>query len=783
MIKKEIHSRKDRHLFPFLICLLLSAGFLTACNFGGSGSDSQALSEAPEPSPTPLPDFTGVRISEVMTKNTATLLKDGGFPDWIELHNVSDTSLPLDSLVLSDGAHSCDLPTGELAPDEYLLLFCGKDEDGVSFSLSEQDTVTLYAPDSTVLSSCSCSLSEPDASLTATEEGFALCRTPTPGFSNDDEGYEAFRFSQESPSPLRINEVFAHGSEKQGTCDWVELLNVGERPVSLSDYALTDEPEAPMKCRLPERSLAPGEYYVCELNGETFSLGCEESLYLTLSGSVIDCVALGSIPTCGSIGRESDRGWFLYAKPSPKAENTGGFRSRVSAPTLNCPDGVYTPGEVLELTLSGDGDIFYTLDCTHPTEKSLHYTDPITVSSNTVLRAVCFRDGCLPSEAATFSFFFTDVTLPVVSLVGDDPKEVEKLKKSSSIYPEIPAVLSFYEEDGSFTVLCGVRLTGNSSIKQSSKSFSVFFRSCFGSNGLEYDVFDTGVTNYHSLRLRRGYESWLTVYKNELVETLARSFTDVCPIQNSRFVRMYINGSYWGLVSMRDDFSATYFSEYYGGKKSSVEYFRFPVDRHSEFYQEVMLLCRENPDSGEYLYEQLSAVIDMDSLIDWLIVKGLAGDTDYFPNIACYRSSGTGYKWRFCLWDFDCAGNAPFCNMLSCYDEELFSLDLARLVNPLFSSEQFRSRFLSRLDEAIEGPFSKERILPLMDEYEELLREEVRVDHKAWGISESTWKAHTATLRRQMTGNERWTYMLRNLKSFPKMKNEDLSWLLPDETK
>ena len=760
--------RKNTLWFLFLLCLLLNG-----CTTRQSPAAPAEVTIAPAPGPET--DYSSLRLNELMVHNSATLLRDGAFPDWIELYNDADTPLSLEGLVLSDGSKTHTLSGLSIAAKSELLLFCGDGEGDVHFSLSDKDTLTLSTPDGIVLSSCDCSGSEENCSLAFSEGSYELSRYPTPGYPNSDEGYARFRLSLQSQSPLSINEVFAHGNEKQETFDWVELCNTGDSPLSLSDYALSDRAEQSGKLRLPDVTLAPGELYLCTLGDGSFSLDDEtEQLYLFCRETIVDCACLRDLPTGGSIGRENGRGWYYYALPTPMEVNRSGAVQIAEAPVLLERDGVFALGETVSAALQGEGKLYYTLDGSRPDETSALYTAPLTIQRDTILRAVSVVPGKLCSEVSCFSFLFTDTALPVVSLVGDTPYELEKLKHMGSKLPEIPGVLSLYEEDGSFTIPCGIRLSGNSSIKQHSKSFKVYFRSCFGASALHYDVFDTGVSNYHSLGLRRGYDSLKSMFKNELFESLALSFTELCPAQKSKFCQMYINGSYWGIVSLRDDFSATYFSENYGGKKSSVEYFKFPVDKHSEFYAEVLSFCRQHPNEGEYVYEQLRGTLDMDSLIDWMIVKGFSGDMDYFPNVACYRSSATGYRWRFLLWDFDMAGHSPFMNMVISFDDEYYSYDLAVILKALLASESFRERFVARFAEALRGPFRTENILALIDSYEALLQEEVPADHQQWQIPLRVWEKEVEQLRKTFSDPGWRQELIENLRKFPHFEDMDL---------
>jgi hypothetical protein len=79
-----------------------------------------------------LAENPGVIISEVMTENRTTLAdEDGDFPDWIELHNTTDTPVDLQDYGLSDDSgdpFKWRFPKTAIAPGAHLLVFAsGKD--------------------------------------------------------------------------------------------------------------------------------------------------------------------------------------------------------------------------------------------------------------------------------------------------------------------------------------------------------------------------------------------------------------------------------------------------------------------------------------------------------------------------------------------------------------------------------------------------------------------------------------------------------------------------------
>ena len=72
--------------------------------------------------------------------------------------------------------------------------------------------------------------------------------------------------------------------------------------------------------------------------------------------------------------------------------NTGGVTQTVNAPTFS---GETQFTESTQVTMSGPAgaSIFYTVDGTTPTDQSLEYEEPITLSATTTLKAIAVKDG------------------------------------------------------------------------------------------------------------------------------------------------------------------------------------------------------------------------------------------------------------------------------------------------------------------------------------------------------------------------------------------------------
>ncbi len=140
----------------------------------------------------------GILITEVMAANTRTALDDqGGYSDWIELHNPTDMPIPLIGYTLTDDPDTpakWSLPAAALASEAFLLVWAsGLDRvapDGwhASFRLSRAgDYVGLFGPDGQLVDEVTFGAQETDVSLgrlrTVSDQWVAFS-FPTPGAAN-----------------------------------------------------------------------------------------------------------------------------------------------------------------------------------------------------------------------------------------------------------------------------------------------------------------------------------------------------------------------------------------------------------------------------------------------------------------------------------------------------------------------------------------------------------------------------------------------------------------------
>lgn len=731
----------------------------------------QAAPTIPEPEPSR--DADKVCISEVMIKNRA-VLPDGeeDFPDWIELENCSGKILDLTGWRLTDklSQEGWTFPLTKLAAGRRLVVFAsGKDRtDGelhTNFALSQGETLYLLDPKGRLAGSLVCDTDTADVSLARTETGeYVPSLYPTPGFPNDAAGYDAWQETLAPRGPLVISEVMVDNRKGLAAwsvedSDWVEIRNVSDSTVWLGEYFLSDDPDDRQLWRFPDQKLAAGAHLLLRCDDWVaadctgFSLdSTAERLYLTGPEGLVDYASLRDIPFGCSYGRvPEENGWFYFDIPNPGSLNKPGYRRVSAAPTALEADGVFNGVEGVTVTLAAAGDIYYTTDSSAPTLASEPYIMPIRLTKTRVVRAIAVERGAMPSRPLTLSYIINqNHSLPVLSLVSDNSATFNGMYSAGEKDREIPGVLSFYEEDGSFTIPCGIRMHGETSLVLDKKNMSVRFRGSYGQKELHYDLFDGGVDHFTNLVIRAGQDYYSGIIRNELCENLALAASDNIVTQRNKYCILYVDGKYYGIHALQEKVNEQMYADLLGVSRSSVTVIEAEVPEGTALYRDVFALCRGSDMSKPENYELFCQRMDVDSLIDWMILEGYCANADLtFGNLRyCCSSEGDGL-WRLMFYDLDSTFHEPELNFENVMGEiavnwRQFSRDL---IAPLLQNEAFRDRLLRRAAELLDGPLSDESTLAEIDRLAALIEPEVARDYARYDMTLKKWQWNIDYLR------------------------------------
>jgi hypothetical protein len=308
------------------------------------GEDRYALFvESPTPGePNYRRNWAGPVFNEVLARSDA-VVAGGPDPatDWVEIHNPTDQAFDLTGFSLSTGPAEPGewvFPSGAtISAGGHLLLLCdGSQPPSTEWSVrpnigrslsAEGDALHLFDPAGIEVDTVAFGFQLRDQSVGRSLGTWTLLATPTPGTANADAApTSAYTW-------LRLNEWQAGGPDD----DWVEVVNPVDRPISLADLRLTDDPSyAGMERHIvPDLSyIAPGDFVVWQADGKTsggadhlpFRLDAAgETLRLyTPVGQIIDQYVLAAQPGTGSQGRFPDAGAEVVDFPqtaSPGASN------------------------------------------------------------------------------------------------------------------------------------------------------------------------------------------------------------------------------------------------------------------------------------------------------------------------------------------------------------------------------------------------------------------------------------------------------------------------------
>ena len=751
-----------------LALLAASIALLSGCGAVDTANDKDAVTAAPEEtalSPEPVASeppaaIPSILISEAMSSNKATLAVDGRFPDWIELYNSGGDSADLSELVLRCGDKKARLPALEIAAGEYAVVALGDgapDEELSDLAVSKDGcTIELLALDGTVIDSMELPACESDRSVVRKEGGTAAVSDwPSPGFANNGTGYDSRQETLAGSAPLQINEVMVYNEwEKLGQTecfDWVEIKNPGEETVRLSGYYLSDSLKDLQAFQLPDTDLGPGELMLVFCTGRddaandrqaAFALNAQrDRLYLSSEdGTLMDYVPLRRIPRGGSCGRVEGRGgFFFFDSPTPGKANAQGARRVAEAPVALTQDGVFNDVESVKLELTADGEMHYTTDGSVPTLDDPLYDGPLTIGATTVVRAVSFEEGCLPSEPLNLSFIINENhTLPVVSVMGDP---TELMGRRGVYYDvererETAGAVEFFEDEGSFSIECGIKLHGMTSKRASGKkSLKLCFRPRYDGE-LNYDLFGNGVTEFASILLRSDIETNLpTLMRDNLMHQAAIDCFPEMPSLDHRYAVLYINGQYWGLYSIREAHSAVHYANHYGYDADSVTVWKGLWDRGSETAKVCNFALYHDLRDDEN-YDYVAAHLNIDSIIGWCVIEAWCSNFDSSPGNTRYYYSAEDDMMRYGLSDLD----------LGMFDYPAFEVPLngasengvtqtyAYNVVPrrLMYNRRFQLEMAAQLSAALHGSMSDESMLALIDRYHDELEPEMGRSMLRW---------------------------------------------------
>ena len=710
---------------------------------------------------------------------------DGACHDYVEIHNPSAQEIDLTGYCLTDDEADPGkwaFPQGATIPaGGYLLVYASGGAAGAagelhaSFKLdSAGETLLLTDPEGYAVCRLPLPALQSDQAYSLGEDGaYTAALAPTPGLPNDSIE-PRLQVARANAGGVYISEVMASPDDQPH--DWLELYNASAQAVDISGWGLSDDAASPRKYRFPQGTvIAPGDHLTLYLSGTagttnggvlcaSLRLSADGGYGLTLSdasGTLLDRVFVPEQYTGISYARMEDGGFLYTTEDTPDRMNAQtGYLGRAQQPAFSAPGGPQAAGATLqvELTAAPGARIFYTLDCSAPDETSTPYAGPIAVTGTTVVRAVAYQEGYLPSYSSSQSYLYdAEHTMRVVSMVAD-PEDIFGPEGFHTLYErdlERPGHIEVYTEDGAqmLSENCALRLHGQGSRKYGQKGFKVIARREYGTNRFRAPLF-TGrdYTEYQSFLLRASSEDGrLTRMRDSILTSLARG-TDVL-YQETELCVLYINGEYWGHYNMRERICAAMICQYEGweGQEDEIDIVKGndQVLRGSNASFAAMLdYLRQNGVPDDETLARVGEEIDLDSFIAYQALQIFVGNADTL-NVKRYRNPNADGKWRWAIFDLDWGFYVDTNSIRRWLDPQGMGTSLATdntLFIALMGNPTFYDRFLTYMGDMLSTQWTSGRIVEMIRERYLALTPELPRHQARWGQSRENFEERVAEL-------------------------------------
>lgn len=471
---------------------------------------------------------------------------------------------------------------------------------------------------------------------------------------------------------------------------WVELYNAGDTYVSLKGYRLGTNAQKDAAWKLPDQSIAPKQYALVYCDKAASKMhtdfhlepgkGC--NVYLFYGSDVVDMVTdLPKQPAPNiAYGRKIDGGeeWGYQLKPTPGKSNCGETTDNILGDPVFSEPGKVVYDSSLSLTLSlpegaPEGTkIRYTIDGSEPTESSTRYSDPIEITKTTVVRAKLYCEGWLSPRSVTHSYilFSRELTLPVISISTDD-----KYFSSSKIgiYVEgnyqpgtnnykfnwrRPMNIEFFEGANvasAVNQLCEARVMGGSSRKYVPRSMIFYANKRFGTKHFKYEFFPDqkpGLDEQKSILLRNSGGDFYYLYmRDAVIQRVMGMHTDL-DWEPCRPAIIYINGSYRGIINIRERSTSHYIWANYDHLEDidMIENWNQLKEGDYENFNAFKTFYSQRGHSREEYEKWMDCV----EYINLMIMNLYFGNFD-FPgnNSVMWRPRTDNGRWRFVAKDAD----------------------------------------------------------------------------------------------------------------------------------
>ena len=719
-----------------------------------------------------------VKITEIMTNNISGYKAlDNKFYSVIELYNYGDKDIDLEGFYLSDKEDNVvkyKLPSLIIKSGEYKVVYAsGLDkyndkEIHTNFKLNNDDgVVILSAPNKSLVSKVRVIKMDGNTSYGLYQDKWYIYSKTSLGRENDNN-YLSDKFI----NYIIINEVSTY--PKEG----IELYNPSDLDINLDGYSISDK--SGKKYYFKNKVIKAKSYLYYGTSTLGFSINnTDEIIYLYHNDLVVDTFNVFKLTGNISTGRNKDGNKVYYKNITLGSKNSDkeyfAFAEEVK---FSINGGYVEKNEKITLKTSDNSTIYYTTDGSFPNSNSTKYSEPITITKNMVIKAISYKDGYIESDIVSRTFIVGrkhDIAYISISSNYNNLFGNSGIITNYNSNAEKKISFEFYDNDGLLgtSFIGDIKISGMDSRREPQKSMSIYLRKKYGVNKVNYPFFkDTDYNTYSSLLLRNAGEDPKDVRIMDGALTRALKGEMDIDMQEYRPVVVYLNGTYYGIYSLREKLNGDYVESKFNINKENIDLIKYDqaTTGNTTSYYTLVNYIKSHNLANKDSYEYVKSQVDIQELINYWIVESFYGNTD-LGNIRYWKEKNG--KWRWMVYDLDWSfwnsnidiayptkfTKAPSITYLS---------SSLTIVRNLYKNSKFRDLYLKSLARYLKTTFKPERINKILDELKDEIKNEMPYHIDRWGNSYpnlnsmSKWYNNIDRLKSSIT--TRYNKVIKNLR-------------------
>ncbi len=339
---------------------------------------------------------------------------------------------------------------------------------------------------------------------------------------------------------------------------------------------------------------------------------------------------------------------------------------------------------------------------------------------------------------------------------------------------ERPTHIDYFESDGTETTCklqqdCGIRIQGNYSRSDYQKSFRLFAREDYGKKNFKYGFWDNAlddqgnvIEKYKKIVLRNGGNcAFTTKFSDSYWQSLIEDID--CDKQSARPCVVYLNGEYWGVYILQDDFCGAYMENKHGVDKDSVVIYKGDAEANQDlgykldegdlpegetndnyYFRDLEEFMSTHDDlSNAEDYEAFCELVDPESVLDYFATEVWINNKWDWPgkNWSMWKTTtidpNNPYadgRWRFLIYDVEFGGisGASDASANTVKESKLLNTGTAergdsnwdkpnvRCFALLMTNEEFRESFKARLTGFSDTIFEQGHALEVANKFRDM---------------------------------------------------------------